>query len=277
MHRAFPILAFLCGCWLWPLATLGTADAADQVTIYGVFRQSPQGGILLTCPQEPGVVYLPFDPGAIMGDVRDIQVQVRGEVRDSFQRDGKTVKILAVSAITPMKAEYGATTVTQQASFGLPGTDPVEVHAYPDKTCYLYARYAVQEKLAPYSDGHLLRVLTRNAADNPAAVCEDLQGTPLFAIPNGGDFRFAGLTGDTLLIENGPAQAVHGLMAVNLAQEKQTLDATVVPGSAVLGRTLHYRQKVAGNCPDGATATRPMTLDLITGHAKDVGKMRCWR
>jgi hypothetical protein len=276
MHHALMPVMLLLGSWLCPLPALADTEA-KPITVYGLFHQTSQGGIVLNCPQEPDVVFLPFDSGAIMRDVLDIQVQVRGEIRDSFVRDGKTVKVLAISAITPMKAEYGATTVTSQTAYGLPGTDPVQIHAYPDRTCYLYDRYAVLERLANYSDGHGLAVLARNAGDNPAAVCETLEGTPLFTIPNGGDFTFAGLTGDTLLVQNGSPKAVHGLMAVNLSQQKQTLNATVVPGSAVTGRTLRYGQTVAGSCPNGATAARPMALDLVTGHGKDIGKTSCWR
>lgn len=278
MPRISRLVPLLFACWLWPLAVSTAAWAADRtLTLYGVFHQTSEGSIVFHCPQQPEVVYLPFDPGSIMGDVLDIQVQVRGEIRDSFQRDGKTVHILAVSAIKPLTAEYGATTVTRHARFGLPGADAADIHAYSDKTCYLYARYAVLERLAPYSDGHSLRVLARNASDDPSAVCEDLQGTPLFAIPNGGDFHFAGLAGDTLLVQNGPPKAIHGLMAVNLARKKQTLEAVVAPGSAVVGRSLRYDRKVAGTCPDGGIAIRPMTLDLVTGRVKDVGKTRCWR
>jgi hypothetical protein len=276
MHFAPLVAVFLIGCWLWPLPAVSGTDA-DQVTLYGVFQRSPQGGIVLACPQEPGVVYLPFAAGAVMDNELGIQVQVRGEIRDSFVRDGTTVRVLAVSSIRPMREEYGSTRVTDVAAYGLPGTDAVQIHAYAETTCYLYDRYAVLERQADVPDGHSLRVLQRGPGDNPAAVCESLQGRPLFEIPNGGDFSFAGLSGETLFVQNGPPQAVHGLMAVNLAQQKQTLNTTVIPGSAVAGRVLRYQQTVPGACPAGAIAARPMAFDLATGRTTETGKASCWR
>jgi hypothetical protein len=246
-----------------------------------MFQQRPEGGIVLTCPQEPDVVYMPFDSGSIMGDVLHIQVQVRGEIRDSFVKNGKTVRILAVSAIKPLTAEYGATRVTSQTSFGLPGADATTIHAYLNKTCYLYARYAVLELQSAFADGHVLRVLARDPQDDPSAVCENLQGKHLFEIPNGGDFTFAGLSGDTLFVQNGPPKAVHGLMAVNVARQRQTLNAVVVPGTTIAGRTLRYKETAANrtgksSCPAGKVAARPMTLDLVTGRTSTVGKAGCW-
>jgi len=279
----------------FPLVTLvvalcclmGAADPAEagsetrKTTVYGMFRQNQQGGIELTSPQEPGVVYVPFDTGSIMGSVVDIKVRVVGVVRDIVDRQGISYRILAVDDITPMTAEYGATTITHSQSAGLPGTDTADVHAYHNKTCYFFPRYAVVETLASYSDGHTLRVAAHTAADSPDAVCELAQGTPLFEIPNGGDFTFAGLAGDTLLVQNGRSQAIHGLMAVNLATQKQTLDATVIPGSTVAKGRLNYAETRPETgrksaCPAGKTAARLMTLELKTGKSVAAGKETCW-
>lgn len=280
---------------LSPLVTLafalcclmGAADPAEagsetrKTTVYGMFRQSAQGGIELTSPQEPGVVYVPFDTGAIMGEVVGIKVRVVGVVRDIVDRQGVSYRILAVDDITPLTAEYGATAITRGQSVGLPGTDAAEVHAYHNKTCYFFPRYAVVETIASYSDGHTLRVAAHSASDSPDAVCELKQGSPLFEIPNGGDFAFAGLSGDTLFVRNGQPKEIHGLLAVNLATEKQTMDATVVPGASVAKGRLNYaeaRPETGGKsaCPAGKTATRPMALDLKSGKAVATGKETCW-
>ena len=286
MHRVFSPLAtlglLLCCLLAGPAAAEAEAqDGSKKTTVYGMFRQSAQGGIELTSPQEPGVVYIPFDRGAIMGSVVGIKVRVRGVVRDIVDRQGTSYRILAVDDITPLTAEYGATTIERGKTVGLPGTDLAEVHAYHNKTCFFYPRYAVVETLAQYSDGHTLRVLGHSATDSPDAVCELAQGTPLFEIPNGGDFAFAGLAGDTLLVQNGQPKAVHGLMAVNLATQKQTLDATVVPGGSVDKGRLLYSQTLpaAGRktaCPADKTAVRPMSLELKTGKTAGVGKDSCW-
>ncbi|EHJ49578.1 hypothetical protein DFW101_3582 [Solidesulfovibrio carbinoliphilus subsp. oakridgensis] len=283
MHRLlFPILAL---CVLACAATGDPALAASEqdprkVTLYGMFHQTPEGGIVFNNAEEPDAVYLPFDPGSIMGEVVNIQVQVQGEIRDSFTRQGKNYRILAVSDIRPMTAEYGSTTIEQGQRFGLPGADAGQIHAYHDKTCYLYDRYAVLETLASYSDGHTLRVLAHAPGDSKDAVCENLEGRPLFEILNGGDFSFAGLSGDTLFVRNGPADAIHGLMAVNLATQKQTLDATVVPGSSLDKGTLRYSELLGPHaaqkfCPAGQTAIMPMALDLKTGTPRDAGKPVC--
>lgn len=280
---------------LSPLVTLafllcclpGAADPAEagaetrKTTVYGMFRQSAQGGIELTSPQEPGVVYVPFDTGAIMGSVVGIKVRVVGVVRDIVERQGTSYRVLAVDDITPLTAEYGATTIKRDQAVGLPGTDPAEVHAYHNKTCYFFPRYAVVETIASYSDGHTLRVAAHTGADSPDAVCELAQGTPLFEIPNGGDFAFAGLAGDTLFVQNGQPREIHGLMAVNLAAGRQTLDATVTPGAAVAKGRLTYAAKLseAGRkpaCPAGGTAARPMALELKTGKSAPAGKETCW-
>jgi hypothetical protein len=284
MRRIIPPFIALCFflCCLWPGPLPAASDApAKLTTVYGMLRQSPEGGIVFVSSQEPDVVYLPFDPGAIMGSLLNIEVRLRGEIRDSFTRQGKTYRVVAVADIEPMKDEYGNTAITENASFGLPGSDPVQIHAYHGKTCYLYAHYAVLEILAMNSDGHALRVMTRTAADAPAAVCEDLEGMPLFEIPDGGDFSFAGLSGDTLFIQNGAPSQIHGLMAVNLATKTQTLDATVPPGATVSKGVLRYQQKMADGgvkkvCPAGQTATRPMVLDMKTGKSREVGKTVCW-
>ena len=284
MHRVFsPFVAlFFLVCCLGADPIPAAADPeARKVTLYGMFQQSPQGGIEFSSQTEPDVVYLPFAPGAILGDSLGIKVQVQGEIRDSFTRQGRSYRILAVADIRPMTAEYGATTIETGRRFGLPGSDAAQVHAYHNKTCYLYDRYAVLETLASYSDGHTLRVLARTAADAPDAVCENLQGRPLFEIPNGGDFAFAGLSGDTLLVRNGQPEALHGLMAVNLAARKQTLDATVAPGASLDKGRLLYREKLpeAGRkpaCPAGGTAVRGMALELTTGKSSVVGKDTCW-
>jgi len=284
MYRILsPILAlcFLSGC-LWGDPALAASDPETNLTtLYGMFRQSPGGGIVFTSPQEPDVVYLPFDPGAIMGDVLNIEVRLRGTIRDTFTRQGKSYRVVAVVDVKPMTAEYGATTITDKASFGLPGTDAVQIHAYHDRACYLYARYAVLEKISTTSDGHSLRVLSRTAADAPDAVCENLEGTPLFEIPNGGDFAFAGLTGDTLFVQNGQPEKLHGLMSVNLTTRQQTLNATVTPGAALRKGVLHYRQLVpAGTtkkaCPAGGNVTRAMLFDLKSGISRQAGKIACW-
>ena len=267
--------------------TMATADPAEagsetrKTTVYGMFRQSAQGGIELISPQEPGVVYVPFDTGSIMGSVVGIKVRVVGVVRDIVDRQGVSYRILAVNDITPMTAEYGATTITRGQLVGLPGTDAAEVHAYHNKTCYFFPRYAVVETLASYSDGHTLRVAAHTGADSPDAVCELAQGRPLFEIPNGGDFAFAGLTGDTLLVQNGAPKEIHGLMAVNLAAGKQTLDATVAPGATVAKGRLLYTEKRPETgrkaaCPAGKTAVRPMALELKTGKSVAAGKETCW-
>jgi len=224
MHRAVPSFFVFCVlmCALslvYPVAAIAEPETKKTV-LYGMFRQSPEGGVEFVSPQEPDVVYVPLDAASIMADVLNIQVQVRGEIRESFARQGKTTRILAVEDIRPMTAEYGATRIEKDKAVGLPGADPAEVHAYHDKTCAAYDRYAVVETLADYSDGHTLRLLARTAADAPAAVCGNLQGTPLFEIPNGGDFAFAGISGDTLFVQNGPTDAVHGLMAVNFRHEE---------------------------------------------------------
>ena len=269
-------------CCLMGAAEPAEAEAETRkTTVYGMFRQSAQGGIELTSPQEPGVVYIPFDTGAIMGSVVGIKVRVVGVVRETVDRQGISYRILAVDEIKPLTAEYGATTITRNQPVGLPGTDAAEVHAYHNKTCYFFPRYAVVETLASYSDGHTLRVAAHTGADSPDAVCELAQGRPLFEIPNGGDFAFAGLAGDTLLVQNGAPQEMHGLMAVNLAAGKQTLDATVAPGATVVKGRLLYTEKRPETgrktaCPAGKTAVRPMALVLKTGKAAAAGKETCW-
>lgn len=280
MFTRFMALAFALGVCL---ALPGAGEAQEETrktTVYGMLRQTPQGGIELTSAQEPGVVYVPFDRGSIMNSLLDIKVRVRGVVREIVARNGITYKVLAVDEVTPMTAEYGATTIERAKAAGLPGTDLAEVHAYHDRTCYFYPRYAVVETLASYSDGHVLKVSAHTAADSPDAVCELAQGRPLFEIPNGGDFAFAGLSGDTLFVANGSADALHGLMAVNLAAEKQTLDATVIPGAKVAAGRLDYAEKIESgrkpSCPAGKTATRPMRLDLKTGKTAPAGKDSCW-
>ncbi len=277
-----PVLAlFLLLCGL-PADPASAGDEADpkKTTLYGMFRQAPEGGVVFVNAEEPDAVYVPFDPASIMTDVLGVKVQVRGEIRDTFIRQGKTYRILAVTDIRPMTAEYGATTVATGKHFGLPGSDPAEIHAYHNRTCYLYDRYAVVETLASYSDGHTLRVLTHAPGEDRDAVCEGLKGRPLFEIPNGGDFAFAGLAGDTLFVQNGPAAAVHGLMAVNLAAQKQILDATVIPGAALDKGVLRYQELVPPpgaqkTCPAGQSAIRPMALDLKTGAAREAGKAAC--
>lgn len=284
MHRVFsPLvtLALLLGCLMAAPALAEAQDETKKVTVYGVLHQNAQGGIELTSPQEPGVVYVPFDPGSIMGTMLDIKVRVRGDIRASVVRQGMTYKVLAVDDVTPMTAEYGATTIEHGKAVGLPGTDTAEVHAYYDKTCYFFPRYAVVETLANYTDGHTLRVLAHTAADSPDAVCEMAQGTPLFEVPNGGDFAFDGLVGDTLFVQNGQPKAIHGLMAVNLAGQKQTLDATVTPGGHVEKGKLLYAEKLPDTgrksaCPADKTAVRPMVLDLKTGKSAAAGKETCW-
>lgn len=253
------------------------AQEAGKKTLYGMFKQTPEGSIIFLDPQETGVVYLPFDSSASMSGSLDIQVQVQGEIRDSFNRNGKTYRVLTVSSIHPLTAEYGSTTAQSGRHVGLPGTETADVHTYQNKTCYVYDRYAVLETLADYSNGHTLRVVSRTAADNPSAVCENLQGTPLFEIPNGGEFTFAGLSGDTLFVENGKPSALHGLMAVNLARQKQTLDATVLPGAAVSKGTLHYTEKFNAlkSCPAGTTPMHKMSLDLAAGKTQSLGSGFC--
>ncbi|WP_300160336.1 hypothetical protein [Solidesulfovibrio sp.] len=275
---------------LLPLVLLSLLLAADpspaaseqdsrKTTLYGMFHRTPESGIIFENPQEPDVVYLPFDAKTIMGDSLDIKVQVQGSVVDSFARNGKTYRVLTVDSVRPMAAEYGATTIADGARAGLPGTDAAEVHDYRNRQCYLYPRYAVLDRQAAYSDGHNLRVVARTGADNPDAVCENLEGRPLFEIPNGGDFAYAGLSGDTLFIRNGRADAVHGLMAVDLAREKQTLDATVAPGASVASGVLRYVEVEPATakpaCPAGKTALRDMRLDLRTGKATAAGKVTC--
>ena len=280
MHRlCSPLLALVVfACGLCPGQALAvSAQETGKKTLYGVFRQVPDSGIVFADPQETGVVYLPFDPKGIMSSYLDIQVQVQGEIRDSFNRDGKTYRVLTVDDIHPLTAEYGATTTQSGRHVGLAGTDTADVHAYQNKTCYLYERYAVLETLADYSDGHTLRVLARAAGENPSALCEGLQGMPLFEIPNGGDFSFAGLSGNTLFVENGPTHALHGLMAVNLASRKQTLDATVLPGATVGKGILHFTEKTGAlsSCPAGTLPMRKMGLDLASGKAQALGTGFC--
>ncbi|WP_428566701.1 MAG: hypothetical protein ACP59X_06685 [Solidesulfovibrio sp. DCME] len=258
----------------------------SKKTLYGMFQQSAMGGINFVDPQEPEVVYIPFDATSILSDDLNVKVQVQGSIVNSFVRNGKTYRIITVDSVKPMTAEYGATTIASGQHTGLPGTDAVTVHTYHNKTCYLYDRYAVLERLAAYSNGHDLRVLARGGADNPDAVCESLEGSPLFEIPNDGDFTFAGLSGDILFIRNGQADAVHGLLAVNLTQQKQILDATVLPGASVAKGALRYaavagaqKGKGAGTakaaCPAGKTAAQDMSLDLRTGKSTAVGKVTC--
>jgi hypothetical protein len=273
--RLYPLLLIVC-CLLPASARAVESPDGKRMTVYGLFRQSAQGGILLESPEEPGVVYLPFDATAIMSDVLNIQVQVRGELRDTFTRDGKTVRVLAVTDIKPMTAEYGSTRVIDQAAFGLPGADTVQIRVYHDATCYLYDRYAVLERQAPGFVGHALRVLARHPDNDPAAACENLQGEPLFTIDHAADYTFAGLSGETLLLQKGLPQQVHGLMAVNLAQARQILDTVVVPGETITGHVLGYRQQVQAPCPAGKIAARPMTLNFVTGRSRDIGKTVCW-
>ena len=283
MHRILHLLvlsALICGLPSVCCAIPNEEGEGAKKTLYGMFRQTRQGGIEFVSPQEPEVVYLPFDAASILDNFLNIQVEVHGEIRDSFQRNGKTVRILAVADIHPLTAEYGATRITKSAAVGLPGTASAEVHSYQNMTCFLYDRYAVLETPADYTDGHTLRLLARTEADAPAAVCENRQGRPLFEIPNGGDFTFAGMAGDTLFVVNGPADATHGLMAVNVATKKQTLDATVTPGTALAKGSLSYKEVLpagrAPSCPAGKTAVRPMALDLASGKATPAGKPACW-
>lgn len=260
--------------WIW-LLTCASAAASDSVTLYGELRQTDDGGIVLHCPQEPGVVYLPFNPNIILRDLLNIQVQVRGEIRDSFQRDNTTMRILAVDSVKPMRAEYGDTTVLSRAAIGLPGTEPAEIHNYFNRACYLYDRYAVLTRQPTGYAGHALRVLVREPGDAPDAVCENLEGRPLYELddPQAG---FAGLSGDTLFIAIGQPQVPYTLVAINLARQQQMLNAQVVPDATVAGKTLRYHQQVNVACPQGKIAVRPMTLDLVTGRGKEIGKVGCW-
>ncbi|WP_029461103.1 hypothetical protein [Solidesulfovibrio alcoholivorans] len=275
---------------LLPLVLLSLLFAADPApaapegdagksTLYGMFHRTPESGIVFDNAEEPGVVYIPFDATSIMGDDLNIKVRVQGRIVESFTRNGKAYRILSVDSISPMTAEYGATTIADGKQAGLPGTDAADIHNYQNRVCYLYARYAVLDRQAAYSDGHILRVLARSPGDDPDAVCEALEGRPLFEIPNGGEFTFAGLSGDTLFIQNGKPDAVHGIMAVNLATQKQTLDATVLPGTRVATGVLRYAETVTGAgkpaCPAGKTAAREMTLDLKTGKTTAAGKTTC--
>lgn len=274
----FPVCSLLVlVCCLLPAVALAfDIPVGTRLTIYGLFHQTPQGGILLSCPQEPDIVYLPFDPSAIMSDVFDIQVQVRGTLQATFQRDGKTVRVLSVTHITPLRSDYGETHVIDHAAFGLPGADAPQIRISHDATCYLYERYAVLERQAPGFNGHVLHILARNPGDDPAAECANFQGTPLFSIDHAADYTFAGLSGNTLLLQKGLPQQLHGLMAVNLAQARQTLDAVVVPGEAIAGDVLNYRQQAHAQCPTGQIAVRPMTLDFATGRIRDIGRPVCW-
>lgn len=280
MNRVCAVfLGVLCLGWCLGASAPVRSDTGETA-VYGVLRQSPQGGIELVPPEEPHVVYIPFDPGSIMSDLIGIEVQMRGVVRDSFSRDGTTYRVLAVSHVRPLRAEYGDTTVTDHAHYGLPGTDPVQIHAYFHKTCYLYAHYAVLERQSDDADGSSLRVLARQPQDDPAAICEHLQGTPLFKIPNGGDYSFAGLSGDVLFVRSGSASDIHGLMAANLPRQQQILEATVVPGSSVSGHTLHYELVLpAGRkalCPSGKATVQPKVLNLTTGKTRTEGTPTCW-
>ena len=274
-------LVVLLGLFVWIVSLPGSGHAGET-TVFGILRQASDGGIVLENPQNPQVVYIPFDKNAIMDSMLNVQVQVTGEIRDSFVRDGKTYSIIAASNIKILEAEYGNTKITKQANYGLPGTDTAEIHAYFNKTCYLYAHYAIIERSSDDTDGHSLRVLRREPQDDSAAICEAREGTPLFKIPNGGDFSFAGLAGDVLFIQNGPVSGLHGLMAVNLASQQQILNAVVVPGATVVGHSLHYpglAENTSGHralCPQGKTAVRMMDLDCTTGHIHTDGKTSCW-
>lgn len=279
MHRPpFVVtLLTLLACCLAAVPVLGqpTPNAPKQ-TFYGQFHQTADGAVVFTESQHPNLVYMPFDPTGVSTDDLNIDVQVQGAVKDSFKRNGKDYRILAVDSIKPMTAEYGATTIAKDRHPGLPGADAAEVHTYPDKICFLYQHYAVLEQQTGYAAGHGLRVLGRNASDAPDAVCESLEGRPIFEIPNGGDFSFGGLSGDTLFIRNGQADAVHGLLAVNLVQQKQTLEATVAPGATIHNGTLRYTLVVPqAFCPKGKAAMRDMALDLKTGRVGAVGKVDC--
>lgn len=262
-----------------PATAATDADTAKK-TLYGMFRQAADGALNFIDAQEPGVIYIPFDATAIMSDDLNIKVQVQGSVVESFTRGGTTYRILAVKSIKPLTSEYGATTITPGQHPGLPGTEAATVHAYANKTCVLYDRYAVLEHATAYANGASLRVLARTPGDNPDAVCEALEGRPVFKISNGDDFTFAGLSGDTLFVQNGQADAVHGLMAVNLVSQKQILNATVIPGATVAGGVLRYTEQVAAGktkltCPAGKTAVRDMRLVLQTGRTEAVGKVVC--
>jgi hypothetical protein len=284
MRRALVPFLTLCSIFFCLLSEPSMA-ADDQigktVTIYGTLRQSPQGGIELYCPQEPDVIYLPFDTGAIMSDYLNIKVSVKGEIKDAFTRQNKNYRVITVSDIKPMRAEYGSTTIEKDKHVGLPGSDPAEVHAYHNKTCYLYDHYAVLEDLtAPY-DGHSLRVRIRAAGNAPDAICEDLEGKPLFEISNGGDFTFAGLSGDTLFVQHGAPTALHSMIAVNLAAQTQTLDAAITPGATIEKDTLRYQEKLSDTaankvCPTGKSAMRPMVLNMKSGKSRQAGKIVCW-
>ena len=274
MFRPRTAVFLLCLFLTLPLAQ-SAALASDSVTVYGVLRQSDQGGIVLECPQEPGVIYLPFNPHTILADLLNIEVQVRGEIRDTFMRQNTTVRILAVSDIKPLRAEYGSTTIIDQAAIGLPGTQPAEIHNYFNRVCYLYDRYAVLTRQPTNYAGHALRVLVRNPGDAPDAVCENLEGTPLYELDND-QAGFAGLSGDTLFVAIGQPRVPYTLVAINLARQQQTLNALVVPDANVAGQTLHYRQQVQAACPADKIAVRPMALDLVTGRGKELGKATCW-
>lgn len=281
MGRYFtPLVAIWMLVCCWGVTVAEAAEGQDTRTaFYGMFKQAPEGGIIFTNPQEPDVVYLPFDPRGVMDNL-NIWVAVRGSIKDTFTRQGKTVHVLVVDAIKPMTAEYGPTTVAKDTVVGLPGCDAAEVHTYPDHTCALYDRYAILTRPAPYASGQDIRVRARKAGDLPAALCENLEGKPLFEIPDGGDYVFAGLAGDTLLVRNGPADAIHGLMGVDLSGPRQTLDVTVAPGERVDHAILHYLERAAHAggkaCPAGKTAVRPMRFDLRSGKARPDGTMRCW-
>lgn len=133
------------------------------------------------------MVYVPFDRGSIMNSLLDIKVRVTGVVREIVARNGITYKVLAVDEVTPMTAEYGATTIERGKAAGLPGTDLAEVHAYHDRTCYFYPRYAVVESLAGYSDGHVLKAWPTRWRIRRTRSASWPRGGPLFEIPNGGD------------------------------------------------------------------------------------------
>ncbi len=235
-----PLLAFSIACFVDD-AKAQDASAVKKVELYGQFSKSPMGAVTFTADKEPDVVYDPMIVSADPSDYLGILVKITGTVTNSFTRDGKTVKTLNLEKIAPMDQEYGSTRVSSAPYFGVEGSEPVQIHAYGDHTCYLYAKYAVQELQASYSEGMDLALIPRAPSDDPAALCENMKAKPAMLIPNEGADHFYGLSGDRLFVNDGQGPEPHALVVYDLTTQKAAFTAPFfTPAVLEKGRYLEF-------------------------------------
>ncbi len=92
-------------------------------TLYGMFRQSAEGGINFIDPRNPTSSTFRSMPKPYE---RRPEHQGAGARRvvESFSRNGKNYRLITVDSVKPMTAEYGATTIAPGQHPGLPAPMP---------------------------------------------------------------------------------------------------------------------------------------------------------